>query len=213
MDIDYDTVNRGGTYMYAPYPAGGNYFNDYNGIDEYSGPDQDIPGSDGIIDEPREDNDHYAFVEQDGWKYTDIEPTLIVLGGFDWRVLAPYWMEPGESRSYQFYILNGGNSAPVRWGIEEIPEYSSWEFEEISGSVEPSDGMVRIPFVVTAPDEVDTRFYGTIKIVNEDNPDNYFVLQADLRTPIIHPFVLFMERLYDFFEQVLDYFQVIITNI
>lgn len=34
------------------YPEGGNFWDDYEGIDEYSGPGQDIPGSDGIGDTP-----------------------------------------------------------------------------------------------------------------------------------------------------------------
>ncbi len=34
------------------YPSGGNYWNDYNGTDLMSGPNQDIPGSDGIGDTP-----------------------------------------------------------------------------------------------------------------------------------------------------------------
>lgn len=34
------------------YPNGGNYWSDYNAIDEYSGPDQNEPGSDGIADQP-----------------------------------------------------------------------------------------------------------------------------------------------------------------
>ena len=34
------------------YPSGGNYWDDYTGVDDYSGPDQDIPGSDGIGDTP-----------------------------------------------------------------------------------------------------------------------------------------------------------------
>jgi parallel beta-helix repeat protein len=34
------------------YPSGGNYWSDYNGTDLYSGPNQDIPGSDGIGDTP-----------------------------------------------------------------------------------------------------------------------------------------------------------------
>ena len=34
------------------YPSGGNYYSDYAGMDNYSGPGQDIPGSDGIGDEP-----------------------------------------------------------------------------------------------------------------------------------------------------------------
>jgi len=34
------------------YPSGGNYWSDYNGVDEYSGVNQDEPGSDGISDTP-----------------------------------------------------------------------------------------------------------------------------------------------------------------
>lgn len=34
------------------YPLGGNYLDNYSGIDLYSGPNQDIPGSDGIGDTP-----------------------------------------------------------------------------------------------------------------------------------------------------------------
>ncbi len=34
------------------YPSGGNYWSDYAGVDSYSGPDQDVPGSDGKGDTP-----------------------------------------------------------------------------------------------------------------------------------------------------------------
>jgi hypothetical protein len=34
------------------YPSGGNYWSDYNGTDVMSGPNQDVPGSDGIGDTP-----------------------------------------------------------------------------------------------------------------------------------------------------------------
>jgi len=45
------------------YPVGGNYWSDYSGIDNLSGPDQDLPGSDGFGDEPygidSDSFDHY----------------------------------------------------------------------------------------------------------------------------------------------------------
>jgi hypothetical protein len=34
------------------YPSGGNYWSDYAGVDIKSGPNQDLPGSDGIGDTP-----------------------------------------------------------------------------------------------------------------------------------------------------------------
>ena len=44
--------NSGTNYYDDGYPSGGNYWSDYNGVDEFSGPDQDQPGSDGIGDKP-----------------------------------------------------------------------------------------------------------------------------------------------------------------
>jgi len=55
------------------YPVGGNYWSDYTGVDEKSGPNQDQPGSDGIGDmpyvySPWGTNDRYPFMTQNGWQ-------------------------------------------------------------------------------------------------------------------------------------------------
>ncbi len=51
--LEYNQAeDEGGNYWDNGYPSGGNYWNDYSGVDLYSGPDQDIPGSDGIGDTP-----------------------------------------------------------------------------------------------------------------------------------------------------------------
>lgn len=57
------------------YPEGGNYWSDYTGKDEKSGPNQDQPGSDGIGDTPyiiyswyNPSYDKYPFIKQNGWK-------------------------------------------------------------------------------------------------------------------------------------------------
>jgi parallel beta-helix repeat protein len=49
------------------YPSGGNYWSDYGGVDNFQGPNQDLPGSDGIGDtnysaEP-DSIDHYPLME------------------------------------------------------------------------------------------------------------------------------------------------------
>jgi parallel beta-helix repeat protein len=53
------------------YPSGGNYWSDYNGIDIYRGPYQNISGSDGIGDTPYPvgdyNRDHYPFMKPNGW--------------------------------------------------------------------------------------------------------------------------------------------------
>ena len=48
------------------YPSGGNYWDDHTGMDLYSGPNQDQPGSDGLVDTPRnieggQAQDRYPF--------------------------------------------------------------------------------------------------------------------------------------------------------
>lgn len=71
------------------YPLGGNYWSDYSGVDLYKGPNQDIPGSDGIgdtnysIDPDSVDNyplmkeftsqdfDNYTILKQ-GWNFVSI---------------------------------------------------------------------------------------------------------------------------------------------
>ena len=51
------------------YPSGGNYWSDYNGTDVYSGPYQNVTGSDGIGDTPyvidANNTDHYPLVVHD----------------------------------------------------------------------------------------------------------------------------------------------------
>ncbi|HDL00644.1 MAG TPA: hypothetical protein ENH23_00225, partial [candidate division Zixibacteria bacterium] len=57
------------------YPDGGNYWSDYTGVDEFSGSNQNQPGSDGIGDTPYTfsgDQDRYPFMEEKGW----LEKTL-----------------------------------------------------------------------------------------------------------------------------------------
>ncbi|GAG88373.1 unnamed protein product [marine sediment metagenome] len=78
------------------YPSGGNYWDDYTGIDNYHGVNQDIPGSDGMGDTPYpisggNNQDNYPLMETfTGFYYDDFEDgTLdkwnIILG--DWEVL------------------------------------------------------------------------------------------------------------------------------
>jgi hypothetical protein len=50
------------------YPSGGNYWSDYAGADAFSGPDQDVPGSDNIGDTPYQistgESDRYPHMSE-----------------------------------------------------------------------------------------------------------------------------------------------------
>jgi parallel beta-helix repeat protein len=96
------------------YPGGGNYWSNYSGIDSYKGPNQDIPGSDGIgdtnysIDSDSIDNyplmepiENYLFLNQ-GWNLISIpliqqDQNLIkVLEMIDGWYDAVQWYDPTD---------------------------------------------------------------------------------------------------------------------
>ena len=52
IDNSGEVFYREGNILDDGYPSGGNYWSDYTGVDEKSGPNQDQPGSDGIGDTP-----------------------------------------------------------------------------------------------------------------------------------------------------------------
>jgi parallel beta-helix repeat protein len=66
----YDDSEAGNTWDNG-YPSGGNYWSDYEGIDAFRGPNQDVPGTDGIGDTPYNitgftpnDQDRYPFTDR-----------------------------------------------------------------------------------------------------------------------------------------------------
>jgi len=65
------------------YPSGGNYWSDYSGTDIYSGPNQDMLGSDGIVDTPflmdANNKDNYPLMSMWG-NIIDAEPPVAEAG-------------------------------------------------------------------------------------------------------------------------------------
>ena len=108
-----DNSNNGNQWNNS-YPSGGNFWSDYIGNDSYKGPNQDIPGSDGIgdtnysIDSDSVDNyplmnpiDNYTFLYE-GWNLISIpfiqeEQNLTrVLGSLDGWYDAVQWYDPSN---------------------------------------------------------------------------------------------------------------------
>jgi parallel beta-helix repeat protein len=56
------------------YPSGGNYWSNYTGVDHYSGPDQDVTGSDGLGDTP------YVMDEDNIDRYPLMTPWVHIVG-------------------------------------------------------------------------------------------------------------------------------------
>jgi len=66
------------------YPSGGNYWSDYTGIDEKSGPNQDLPGSDGIGDTPygidENNQDRYPLMKTHNIGIQNVTTSKTVVG-------------------------------------------------------------------------------------------------------------------------------------
>ncbi|UCE37216.1 MAG: right-handed parallel beta-helix repeat-containing protein [Thermoplasmata archaeon] len=67
----YQNTNIGNLWDNG-YPSGGNHWSDWTAPDDYSGPNQDQPGDDGIVDNPRVvdgafGQDNYPYTIKSGW--------------------------------------------------------------------------------------------------------------------------------------------------
>jgi nitrous oxidase accessory protein NosD len=111
------------------YPSGGNYWSDYNGLDNFSGPNQNIPGSDGIGDKPYnittishwdDDYDYYPLMKP--WNRSNNPPYGPSLG------------LPGVSYTFCFDLPDNPDCEPydIYWDWGD-GSYSDWMGPFVSG--------------------------------------------------------------------------------
>ncbi len=137
----------------APYPISGNYWSDWTGPDEYSGPGQNEPGSDGIVDFPYEIEgtnvvDYYPWTIPDGWTFENPSVSLTnptggetLSSGMEEEIT--WYTEEGTGNITSIdleYSDNGGTTwDTIVSDIEDTGSYL-WEVPE-----EPTvNGMIRI---------------------------------------------------------------------
>ena len=89
------------------YPSGGNYWSDYTGVDQYSGPYQNETGSDGIGDTPYEidgnNQDNYPLMTP--WPFVGIEFELDTL--YNANITIQHVYEKGYTLRVNFYTYGG----------------------------------------------------------------------------------------------------------
>ncbi len=110
------------------YPSGGNYWKDYSGVDNFSGPNQNIPGSDGIGDTNFRD-DRYpliAMADPNSIRASSVENApasditgfdanlngILTFEGYEFPVVKIYWGD------------NDGGTNPDNWDHCEILDSS-----------------------------------------------------------------------------------------
>ncbi len=133
------------------YPYGGNYWSDYNGSDDFLGPDQDIPGSDDIGDDP-------YIVGQNEDKYPLMEPFEV-------------WQPPDDDVPpiiFNVTVINvTETSATITWITDE---YSNSRVNWSQNS-DLSDNSTKI-------DSAFTQFHSITLILFSQNQTYYFEVKS-----------------------------------
>jgi len=122
------------------------------------------------------------------------EPDLYCEGSLSWTSIAP-----GSTISDFFTIENIGEPVSLLdWEIAEYPDWGDWTFIPSSGvGLTPEDGEYTVGVTVTAPDEQNTEFTGTIRIVNMENSSDFCTIDVTLATP--------KNKLFNFFNSLLSW--------
>ena len=90
----------------------------------------------------------------------------------------------GTANGYFFVKNIGGDISFLNWEIESYPNWGIWSFDpEYGENLNPNDIKTTVLVSVIAPDIKNSRFEGTIKIVNQDDPDDFDIISVYLKTP------------------------------
>jgi parallel beta-helix repeat protein len=111
------------------YPIGGNYWSDYQGNDSFKGPNQNIPGSDGIGDTPyiinSESQDNYPLMEPH--PYRILENYTILKQG--WNLISIPLIQENQSLMKVLEMIDGWYDA-VQW----YDPKNTWKHQKIGKS-------------------------------------------------------------------------------
>ena len=108
-------------------------------------------------------------------------PDLECEGNFSWTDV-----KPGEIVTGSFTVENIGTPLSyLNWEIVQWPTWGTWTLTPSSGiNLKPEDGVVNVQISVEAPhSDIPDEYYGEIRIINQDNPDDHCKINARLVTP------------------------------
>jgi hypothetical protein len=128
------------------YPSGGNYWSDYNGSDLYSGPFQNVTGSDGIGDTPyvidANDIDHYPLMNpySGGTLSVTISPNSTTLDAGHPQLFSSIVSGGTLGYSYQWYL----NATPVQGAVSSIWTFTPSSSGSYTVSLQVTDAVGRV---------------------------------------------------------------------
>jgi parallel beta-helix repeat protein len=204
-----DTIYE--NYWDNGYPSGGNYWDDYSGLDTKNGPNQDITGGDGIGDSPYEieldSRDNYPLMEPWG---TDTTPPSIELispldeSFIDIGTIINLSISDINLDEVTFSINNGGNEILTS---PYIIETSDWLDGDYTVEVQASDTSDNVKTVVyhfyvdTIPPTISLDSPRNNSMINADSlieftisddniEDVTYRINGGISIPLSHPFII-----------------------
>ncbi len=84
-----------------------------------------------------------------------------------------------------FEVFNiGGPGSILNWEIESYPNWGTWTFNPESGeNLKPEDEPTTVYLTIEIPSETDTEFEGYIKVINQDDVEDYDLIPVYIKTP------------------------------
>ena len=133
-------------------------------------------------------------------------PDLDCEGDLSWTDVKPQGTAKGN-----FTVRNIGEPfSLLNWEIESYPEWGTWTFLPDEGLyLTPEDGHVTVNVSVATPEEENTEYTGTIKIINVLDPSDYCEISVSLTTPKNKAFNFNIYLLEQLFEQFLNALQIL----
>ncbi len=106
-------------------------------------------------------------------------PDLETSGSLTWSKL-----NPGSTAWGSFTIENNGDElSHLSWNIVEYPEWGEWSFSPMSGdNLSPNAGSLSVNVTLQVPSDQYSDFSGGIKIVNQENSQDYSIIPVSLST-------------------------------
>lgn len=102
-------------------------------------------------------------------------------GSLHWADIAP-----GETVTGSFTVANvGAPHSTLNWSVVQHPDWGIWEISPDRGTGLRVGEETQVTVTVTAPPDMLRNFTGYLKVVNQDNPDDCFIVQTSLATPYV----------------------------
>ncbi|UCF08328.1 MAG: right-handed parallel beta-helix repeat-containing protein [Thermoplasmata archaeon] len=114
------------------YPSGGNFWSDYSGADQLSGPDQDLPGSDGI-------GDTNHSIDGDSW---DLYPLMEPVGNYTylpggWNLISIPLIQSNTNLDIVLFSIRGSYDAVQWYNVTDQTDH--WKTNHSSKPIELHD--------------------------------------------------------------------------